>query len=651
MDYHKDYYRILGVSTNATREQIKSAYRKLVMKYHPDRNPNDAVAEEKMKAINEAYEILDSDINRFVYDEYKRNEEKIKKEEEAAAHANEKKGATKPNQKTYERTTKITKERRVYVKGTITVKYWAEQEDDVDLFIMKEMNYRLNPVSAEAIITHSDIHDIKVPRYFQKAYKEAEIFRTPLVNPVKCTIISENGNEQLYDLNLQDIRIIDPILYDIVKHEKQSLGTLKGEFYGCVLRIDEEEVIVTVTECFGETGKIEKKTEGDNDFYRKEYYYKDCTTYWGTWIKIVKARPAAKQTAKDPAKTFIIPTTSDGCLQYWWIPLLLLFLFVWPQLFLGLLAMGLIGLLFSFGAGLLGRLLPFLGLLLLAMFIYSAYKSSGSRSPIIKRDFKPSYDSLNSTTEPIVQDTLNASDSSSVRDTLINHFIRWKDYDTTTYAINLSVSANDVRHSVAEHSQFEFAGFYNSLAPFYSYLENTDQVKLARVYNAFDSIKKVNMLGNTAFAKMVVSCIQSIPYYLVVDQSCNADFSNDEFVYNYLEQCNTECCIGNIKYGVRSPVEFMSDLKGDCDTRALIIYSILKRFDYDVALLTSQYYKHALVAVNFGGDEVVNGLSMNINNKNFYLWETTSPGFQPGQVPEENRNLSYWEIALLNEKK
>jgi DnaJ-class molecular chaperone len=53
MEY-KDYYKILGVERSASPEEIKHAYRKLAMQYHPDRNPGDKAAEEKFKEINEA---------------------------------------------------------------------------------------------------------------------------------------------------------------------------------------------------------------------------------------------------------------------------------------------------------------------------------------------------------------------------------------------------------------------------------------------------------------------------------------------------------------------------------------------------------------------------------------------------------------------
>jgi len=64
----QDYYEILGVSRDATPEDIKKAYRKLAMKYHPDKNPQDKVAEEKFKEISNAYEVLNDQEKRKAYD-------------------------------------------------------------------------------------------------------------------------------------------------------------------------------------------------------------------------------------------------------------------------------------------------------------------------------------------------------------------------------------------------------------------------------------------------------------------------------------------------------------------------------------------------------------------------------------------------------
>ncbi|MCX7902794.1 MAG: DnaJ domain-containing protein, partial [Burkholderiaceae bacterium] len=66
----KDYYQILGVSRDADEKEIKSAYRKLARKYHPDVNPGDKTAEEKFKEINEAYQVLSDPEKRAAYDRY-----------------------------------------------------------------------------------------------------------------------------------------------------------------------------------------------------------------------------------------------------------------------------------------------------------------------------------------------------------------------------------------------------------------------------------------------------------------------------------------------------------------------------------------------------------------------------------------------------
>ena len=67
MDY-KDYYKTLGVERSASEEEIRKAYRKLALQYHPDRNPNDEQAEERFKEINEAYQVLSDSEKRSVYD-------------------------------------------------------------------------------------------------------------------------------------------------------------------------------------------------------------------------------------------------------------------------------------------------------------------------------------------------------------------------------------------------------------------------------------------------------------------------------------------------------------------------------------------------------------------------------------------------------
>src|ERR1700747_3235193 len=66
----RDYYDVLGVSKSADADELKRAYRKLAMQFHPDRNPGDKTAEQKFKDLSEAYDVLKDEQKRAAYDRF-----------------------------------------------------------------------------------------------------------------------------------------------------------------------------------------------------------------------------------------------------------------------------------------------------------------------------------------------------------------------------------------------------------------------------------------------------------------------------------------------------------------------------------------------------------------------------------------------------
>ena len=82
----KDFYKTLGIEKNATSEDIKKAYRKLALQYHPDKNKGDKIAEEKFKAVNEANSVLIDPEKRKLYDQYGEQWEQVQGGHDAPAH-------------------------------------------------------------------------------------------------------------------------------------------------------------------------------------------------------------------------------------------------------------------------------------------------------------------------------------------------------------------------------------------------------------------------------------------------------------------------------------------------------------------------------------------------------------------------------------
>ena len=219
-------------------------------------------------------------------------------------------------------------------------------------------------------------------------------------------------------------------------------------------------------------------------------------------------------------------------------------------------------------------------------------------------------------------------DDSTAR-SYVEHLLKWQDYQQQEYEGKIRVYTEDYlaarswREGLASQSTFEDwpeKVFYR--------LAKRDKELLGFYFQQIDSIQQKNNLAPKPFAELLVSMIQEIPYVLLEPGVCPTQ--------------NTFPCEDQVSLGIHTPLEFLYSLKGDCDTRALLLYLSLKHYGYDVILLGSNRYQHALIGINLP----YRGTFYSLRGKRYYLWETTAKGWQAGQAAPEWSDLSYWEVIL-----
>ena len=525
--------------------------------------------------------------------------------------------------------------RKTFLFGTLHGKYWGELDEIKEQEYLHSKFYDFNIYEIEVSNT---LHQFTPFTIAQDARFPRE--RLPALLPI---ILKKDGKE--YALNIHEPQIAN-VKFNRKLHQDEGneiFGTIDAEITGYVLDFTIEEYTEreyiqenqAVSGPYNETKDAKTllptgNVEHNGNYKRIEYYYSDFKNkYWGNW------------TYTKPIGT----TQQEGCLSSGLgilgtiigIAFLLLLLprlvFLFPFILLPLLF----------------RLIPVaawtwvfrvLGGILLLAFIFSLINAFNHSSksyipkPIVQdkpEERKPQYN-------PIV-DTLNKEQTP---DTLITHFRNWEDYDGNNYEGKFWVRKSAFTNASNYKSNLTITesteNNYDKIV--YSLKEN-DKQNLAGVYQLFDSLKNANNLTSKEFAETIVSFVQDIPYAVVLPNACDPNLYADDFIRKYLSSENAKCD-GYEKFGINTPVEFMATLQGDCDTRTLLLYTMLAHYDYDVALLSSEYYNHSLIGINLPYE----GVAYKYNNQRYVLWETTAPNFKPGILPNEISNTNYWRISL-----
>lgn len=550
--------------------------------------------------------------------------------------------------------------RKTFLIGTIYGKYWGEVDEqkgsEYERFKFYNFNIYEAIVKTSLLNTHCScitplkpvcegIHTEFEGKFDFQPDSNFPIERLP--HTISCTIIV-NGATKDYSIVIHEPELRN-INFSRKLHQnegKEIFGTINAEITGYILDFIKEEYIdkeyiaenteiqvqksVTDNSKLSETLTPTGNTQYKDGYQRTEYFYSDYKSrYWGKW----------------KYKRSVGSTTNEGCLSYGigilgaiiGITFLLLLLpriiLILPFIFIPLLFRIIPALAWSW-------LFRIIGVFLLMLFILSLLttfrvtKRANNPKPTVyesieerKTEYNPVVDTIKSTIEP---------------DTLITHFRDWQDYKGNKY---------QGKFWVKNSSLVEATSFKNNLnviirdeknydEMIFSLKEN-DKGNLAGIYQLFDSIRNTNNFTKTGFAEMVVSFVQDIPYSIVLPNDCDPSLYSDDFVRNYLASSDARCD-GYQKYGINSPVEFLATLQGDCDTRTLLIYTLLAHYGYDIAILSSEYYNHSIIGINLPYD----GVAYKYNTQRYAVWETTAPRFTPGILPKEISNIDYWRISL-----
>ena len=479
--------------------------------------------------------------------------------------------------------------------------------------------------------------------------------KLPQILPV---IIS--ANDKTFGINVLEPKLFE---FSIIRKLHQTegdevFGSFNAYITGYVFDYEREEVEEIIGPILGppptppppppikkcesngvKTGKFEEK----QGYIRHQFfcrYHPD--TVWGPWE------------IKEGNGGIDNPGCLSNIISLIGIILLIVFIIATFPFLLYLIGFYIIIFLIGFLAPYFKWIFRILGIILLLAFIGSLVKTCSSTShrynpkpPVLVDNARERKE----TRKPIVENNTDNSNNNidnsnesenKPNDYLIKRYREWKDYDGNIYQGYYTLRKSEIENAHKFKSNLQVNPTNrNSYDEIVFNLKENDKNKLNGVYKLLDSIQAINNLSKIKFAEMAVSFVQDIPYVLILDEDCDPKLYTDDFTKKYLSNPNAKCS-GFQRFGINTPVEFLYNLNGDCDTRTLLLYTILSHYNYDVAMMSSEFYGHSILGINLP----INGTAYNYNNQRYVLWETTTPNIKPGNIPNEISNLNNWRISL-----
>lgn len=219
--------------------------------------------------------------------------------------------------------------------------------------------------------------------------------------------------------------------------------------------------------------------------------------------------------------------------------------------------------------------------------------------------------------------------------------LKWLDFDKNKYQGSFILTLRNLRKSTFKLKELEQQEL-SHYADVYREIYQTDNTSLNGLYGMLDSIQHRRGQSRIQFAYTIMTMVQSIKYELILDRSCNDPFVLRNQQIRELIRSGVQCN-GFAPYGIRTPLEFLTSLQGDCDTRTLLLYTIFKHYNYEVAIINSDVYGHSMLGLSLPQSRGVYKL---YQGKKYYFWETTSYGNRLGELDQSMGNINYWKIEL-----
>lgn len=225
--------------------------------------------------------------------------------------------------------------------------------------------------------------------------------------------------------------------------------------------------------------------------------------------------------------------------------------------------------------------------------------------------------------------------------------IQWFDFSDRSYLARYQTSQASYEQSVDRKTELRDQIIQNvstSLefyTKFYVDLHRMDEDKIRGIVKIFSDSAKRLRLSPLETAEMVVTFVQEFPYVMVHEESCRVAMeSGNDFVIKYHN--DKKPCMANVVAGVQSPYEFMHNLKGDCDTRTLLAFSILSGLNIGSSVWVSETYGHSILGVAVPAGH---GMSKEVRGVRHYGVELTAKGFRVGMVAPDQARSGNWDIT------